>query len=123
MSTNLRGFTKQGAAIGTKMGFPTINIAYNGGDSGVFAGKVLIDGDWHLAAVNIGGRPTIDNKTDLCEAFLLDWTGDIPEGTDVEIELLKKIREVKKFNSREELTTQISKDVEFIKNCYTGKVD
>ncbi len=121
MSIFMKGFVKQGAAIGTKLGFPTINIAYSGEESGVFAGKVLLDGEWHLAAVNIGGRPTVDDKTDLCEAFLLDWDGEIAEGTEVKIELLQKIREVKKFVSLDDLKEQISKDVEFIKNCYTAR--
>jgi riboflavin kinase/FMN adenylyltransferase len=123
MSIVLQGLTQSGSAVGHQLSFPTINISYSGEESGVFAGKVLLDGVWYLAAVNIGGRPTIDDKTDLCEAFLLEWEGKIAEGTKVKIELLQKIREVKKFESKEDLKNQISKDVEFIKNCYTGKVD
>ena len=123
MSIVLQGLTQSGSAVGHQLTFPTINISYSGEESGVFAGKVFLDGVWHFAAVNIGGRPTIDDKTDLCEAFLLDWSGEIAEGTEVKIELLQKIREVKKFDSKEDLKNQISKDVEFIKNCYTGKVD
>lgn len=121
MSIVLQGLTQGGAGVGHKLSFPTINISYSGYESGVFAGKVLLDGEWHLAAVNIGGRPTVDDKTDLCEAFLLDWEGEIAEGTEVKIELLQKIREVKKFDSKEDLKNQISKDVEFIKNCYTAR--
>ena len=121
MSIVLQGLTQGGAGVGHKLSFPTINISYSGDESGVFAGKVLLDGEWHLAAVNIGGRPTIDDKTDLCESFLLDWEGEIAEGTEVKIELLQKIREVKKFDSKEDLKNQISKDVEFIKNCYTAR--
>ena len=121
MSTVIKGLTLKGSAIGRTFGFPTINISYDGNDSGVFAGRLYLDGNWQLAAINIGGRPTIDNVTNLCEAFLLDWDGVVEEGTEVEIKLLKKIREVKKFNSIDELKEQISKDVEFIKSCYTGK--
>ena len=121
MSTVLQGLTQSGSAVGHQLTFPTINISYSGEDSGVFAGKVLINSKWHLAAVNIGGRPTVDDKTDLCEAFLLDWDGEIAEGTEVKIELLQKIREVKKFDSLDDLKEQISKDVEFIKNCYTAR--
>ena len=123
MSTVLQGLTQAGSGVGHQLSFPTINMAYFGEESGVFAGKVLFDGVWYLAAINIGGRPTVDDKTDICEAFILGWEGEIPLGTEIKVELLEKLREVKKFDSLEDLKEQISKDVEFIKNCYTGKVD
>ena len=117
MSIILSGKTLKGSGIGKTLGFPTVNIPYSGGISGVFVGLMEMDGKKYRAAVNVGGRPTVDNKK-LCEAYLLAFSGDVKVGSLVKIELLKKIREVKKFENLEELKTAIAADVEFAKNCY-----
>ena len=121
MSSFIEGVTQKGLGIGHDLGFPTINILYSGKDSGVFAARVFVDGAWRLAAVNLAGRPTVDDRTDLCEAFILDWGGEVDEGVEFKVELLEKIREIKKFKSLTDLKGQISKDVEFIKSCYTAQ--
>ena len=112
------GKTVAGQKIGREIGFPTVNVVYAGETKGVFAGRVFYAGEWHVAAINVGGRPTVDKVQNLCEAFLLNWQGDIPAGSDVEIELVQRIRDIKKFENFDELKAQISKDVEFVKTCY-----
>ncbi|MDP3981561.1 MAG: riboflavin kinase, partial [Chlamydiota bacterium] len=113
----IRGKIKKGNGLGRKMGFPTLNIPYYGDDAGVFVGRVLIDDEWHIAAVHIGPRLTIDDDESICEAFLLDWKGGKIKG-EIQIELGKKIRDTKKFDSMELLKNQITEDVEFVKNWY-----
>jgi len=108
----------EGQKIGRSLGFPTINLGYDGDERGVFVGKVMIGDVWYKAAVNVGGRPTVGDEEVFCEAFLLDFNGDIKKETFVSVELLEKIRAIKKFDNLEALTGQITKDVEFVKNWY-----
>lgn len=114
----IKGKTLVGNKLGKQFGFPTLNIFYIGEEKGVFAGRVLLEGDWRPAAINIGLRPTIDNEANLCESHILNWTKDVPVGTEIEVELKQKIRDTKKFANFEELKSQIAKDVEFVKTCY-----
>lgn len=117
--TIIEGRIIKGKGVGKTLGFPTINIPYNGKKNGVFAGKVLINGDKYNAAINLGARPTFNDGNVLCEAFLLDWDdGEIEPGTVIKVELFRKIRETKKFSNAQELQRQIFKDVEFVKSCY-----
>lgn len=97
----------KGKGLGRRLGFPTLNIPYDGGLSGVFVGKVFLNGEWLLAAVHIG---------EVCEAYLLDWNGKVELGTEIKVELLKKIRDTKKFDTPDFLKEQISKDVECVRN-------
>lgn len=117
--TIIEGKLIKGKGVGKTLGFPTLNIVYNGNESGVFAGKVFIDDCEYIAAINLGGSPTFDDENVLCEAFLLNWTGgEIEYGTTIQVELDKKIRETKRFSNSQELKEQITKDVEFVKSCY-----
>lgn len=113
----IKAKTVAGKKLGRTIGFPTINIPYDGEISGVFVAEVFLadDGNAYRAAVNIGLRPTVDDKK-LCEAYLLDWSGEVLEGTEVRVCLLKKIREIEKFESLDELKVQIAKDVKFARN-------
>lgn len=112
----INGQIEKGRGLGKKLGFPTINIAYNGFESGVFAGQVWINGLLYKAAVHLGPRPTVGDDQPICEAFLLDWQGGDLDGNEVKVVLLKRIRDVEKFDSLEALQLQIVKDVELIKN-------
>ncbi len=116
----IKGQVGEGRKIGRTIGYPTINISYYGEEQGVFAGKVFVERKFVLAAIHLGPRPTFDDKEPVCEAFLLDWEKDILPETMVEVEVYKKIRNIKKFEDLEDLKDQISKDVEFVKNWYNS---
>jgi len=122
MSSIIKGEIVKGNNLGEKLGFPTLNIKYIGENLGVFVGKVKLDNLWHLAVVNIGSRPTIGDEEFLCESHLIDWTGSVSLGDKIELKLLKKIRDTKKFPDLDSLKKQISEDVEFAKTCYTRHV-
>lgn len=116
------GKVVSGRGVGRIMGFPTINIPYEGALFGVFAASVKIGGKKYLAAVNVGGRPTFDEEEVLCEAFLLNAPEDfLVEGDlEVEVRLLRKVRETQKFHDMESLAAAISHDVEEIKSWYNA---
>ena len=120
MSIRFRGVAEKGKGIGKTLGFPTINLAYTGDENGVFVGEIFVDKKWRLAAVHIGNRLSLDEEFS-CEVFVIDWSGEVLPGQEVEVRLFDKIREVKKFPNLEELKKQISKDVEFAKNWYNSR--
>lgn len=125
MLLSLQGKVLKGRGLGGKIGFRTINLAYDGVLSGVFCGRVKIDEKYYSAAVNLGTRPTVDDekgrsakdRPKLCEIHVLDFEG---EPDFVELELFVKIREIQKFVNLELLKEQIAKDVAFVRNWYNN---
>lgn len=118
------GKVQRGRGIGKTIDFPTINIPYFAETRGVFIGKVFLDSNennFQKAAVHIGNRPTFFDEEIVCEAYLIDWRGNIEIGTEVEIEVYDKIRDIKKFENLLSLKKQISEDVEFVRNWYNLK--
>ncbi len=112
----IKGRVEKGRGVGTKLGFPTINVPYDGEESGVYAGQVWVDGLLYKAAIHLGPRPTVGNDKFICEAFLLDWQGGELRDKGVKVVLIERIREVEKFENLDALKIQIVKDVELIKN-------
>lgn len=110
-----------GKALGRTVGMPTANIQVCDEsllpECGVYATRIKIGADAHLAVTNIGLRPTVD--CDQCvtvEAHILDFEGDI-YGEDVELEVCKFLRPVRKFGSLEEVRAQVEKDIEEARKC------
>ena len=106
-----------GDARGRQLGFPTANQQYpedlTAIKFGVYLSRVTIDGKKYKAITNIGVRPTY--KTDIvgCETFIKDFSDDIYE-KNMNTELLKFVREEKKFDSIQQLKQTILKDIELL---------
>lgn len=109
---SIDGKVIHGAQIGRTIGFPTANIKYPEHvvrlSFGVYGCKCL-----NLPAImNWGMKPTVNNTSEpVVEIHIPGFNGDL-YGQNIEVEILKKIRDEKKFKNLEELTTQIKKDVE-----------
>lgn len=108
------GIVETGFKNGTKMGFPTANIAYPLEKllpaDGVYKGKVL----GYDAVVNIGKNPTFEAEKRTVEAHLIGYEGDL-YGREIEVEFISRIRDDKKFKNIEALIAQIEKDIKSIK--------
>jgi riboflavin kinase / FMN adenylyltransferase len=103
----IKGLVIKGKNKGKKLGFPTANLALEAdfeAKSGVYAGRVCFDGKSYKSAIFIG------KEGNILEAHILDFSGDL-YGKEIEVEIGKKIREVKKFNSDKELQEQIREDI------------
>ncbi len=110
-----------GQKQGQRLGFPTANISIDSRfvipKSGVYQGSVLIAGEQttHLAAINIGFRPTIQTNSALTiETHLIDYSDDL-YGKTIKIVFIDRLRDEIKFENTDALKKQISLDIEEIK--------
>lgn len=115
----ISGRVVKGDGIGRKLGFPTANLDAANlilPPNGVYSGCTKLDGQLYRVALNIGLRPTVSSaKPQLrVEAHLLDFNGDI-YGKELEVEIGDKLRGERKFDSPDELSVQIGKDVETVR--------
>lgn len=112
----LREKVVTGNQIGRQIGFPTINFKPEEDlclKKGVYAGFVQIDGERLPAVINYGSRPTVDGKSLMIEAHVIqeDTAISVEEGQYINIYFIKYIRQEVRFSSLQELKTQISKDI------------
>lgn len=109
------GTVVRGVSRGTILGFPTANIEVKDKNklvpkNGVYIVKVSVANKVAYGVMNIGLRPTFaDTLSVVIEAHLFDFNMDV-YGKRIKVELLKRIRDEKKFNNKEELIYQIGKD-------------
>ena len=120
----IEGVVIHGLGNGKKVDMPTANLDIENINKdieyGVYATKVIIDDKSYLGVCNIGNRPTIDNKKTV-EVLIIDFNKDI-YGKNIEIKLLKKLRDIEKFDSLIELKKQVDKDIEKTKEIYGEKL-
>src|SRR5919204_6047086 len=110
----LPGKVVAGAGRGRTLGFPTANVAPDRPAlvaPGVYACTVEVAGQPRRAVVNVGVRPTFDEKTLAVEAYLLDFSGDL-YGQTIRLTFRSRVREERRFSSVDALRAQIAADVE-----------
>lgn len=115
----LLGIVSHGAARGRTLGFPTANLEQLPvlvPAHGVYAAKVVgasksIDTLGIAAAVHIGPNPTFGEHAHKVEAHLIGFHGDL-YGQALELEIHGRVREVQRFASKEELLSQLQRDIE-----------
>ena len=109
-----------GNHLGSGMGFPTVNLPFGQGKVvpkyGVYASRVTVGGKTFRGATNIGVHPTVgENDAPVCETFLLDYDGGDIYGEDAVCTLVRFIREERRFISTAQLTAQVGRDIERIR--------
>jgi riboflavin kinase / FMN adenylyltransferase len=114
----LRGVVIHGDRRGHELGFPTANLDFDYLPAlpalGIYLGRVAVPargvGPGHPALVSVGVRPTFhDDGRVLVEAYLLDWDGDLYDAT-LQVELLDRLREERRFDSVDALVAQMRRD-------------
>lgn len=123
----ISGKIVSGAQRGRTLGFPTANL-----DSiqvlvpsiGVYAARVkdVVAPDGYPAksvpvgtdvALNIGPNPTFGENALKVEAHLLGFHGDLYDSV-LELEILDRVRDVRKFESKESLLAQLANDLTMV---------
>lgn len=114
-----------GAGRGKGLGFPTLNLFLNSGESdsagvidlefGVYAVWVS---DKLPGVMSYGPRPTFHESQPVAEIFLLETpSSSLPTyGDTLVVEAMVRLRSIQEFPSPDALIAQIQKDVEFAKN-------
>ena len=104
-----------GAGRGTGLGYPTANLRtwprllLPG--RGIYAGRAIVDGATHIAAIDVGTNPTFGVEPLHVESYLLDFDGDLV-GKHMDVEFWARLRDEVAFDSPEALSEQIAEDVE-----------
>ncbi|WP_421996941.1 bifunctional riboflavin kinase/FAD synthetase [Reyranella sp.] len=108
----IEGPVELGDQRGRTIGFPTANVGL--GEHlrprfGVYAVRVLRDGQWRAAVANLGRRPTFGKLQENFEVHLFDFAGDL-YGQALRVEMVDFIRPEMKFSGLDQLKAQIEAD-------------
>jgi riboflavin kinase/FMN adenylyltransferase len=101
------GTVVHGKKLGKTIGYPTANLDINHPNklipaNGVYAVQCKVDGQIYGGMMNIGNNPTVPGKDFSIEVNIFDFSADI-YGKVVEIFVIARIRDEKKFGNIEEL--------------------
>ncbi len=110
----LGGNVVHGNQLGRSIGFPTANIEIGTSDKlipnkGVYWIKGLKDMSDVYGMMNIGTKPTVKSDLISVEIHFFDWNKDLYNST-IYVQVLKRLRDEKKFNSIVDLKEQLQKD-------------
>ncbi len=107
----VEGIVIHGRAIGRDLGYPTANIDVDDPhlDGGVYASRVVLNGVEYLAVTNVGTNPTVGGACRHIETHIIGWDGDL-YGERLRIELGRKLRDERRFESLDDLREQIALD-------------
>lgn len=114
---HLTGWVVKGDQIGSTIGFPTANIEIKDNNKlipadGVYAVKAILPQRGGLQVhgmCNIGHRPTVHGTERRIEVNLFEFESDI-YGEKVIVQFYHRIREERRFDSVDDLKTQLHRD-------------
>ena len=111
---SLTGIIVKGNHLGHSIGFPTANIKVLDPHklvpaNGVYAVRVLIHDQEYKGMLNIGVRPTVDGTEKTIEVHIIGFDKDV-YGEELTVLFDSWIRDEQKFDSLNELKTQLQKD-------------
>lgn len=108
----------EGRHIGRRMGFPTANIHLSAEKyplkRAVYAVSAELDKKMYRGIANYGARPTFGDGRVVLEAYFDGYKGDL-YGREITVYFDDFLREIKKFDSAEALSAQLTKDLEKIR--------
>ncbi|WP_417885320.1 bifunctional riboflavin kinase/FAD synthetase [Zunongwangia sp.] len=113
----LRGKVVKGKGLGRQFNYPTANLQLEEPyklvpKNGVYVVKSEIDGEEYYGMMNIGTNPTVGGVERTIETYFFDLDTDL-YGKELQIDILIRIRDEKKFDSVEELKIAMKQDEAF----------
>lgn len=114
----LKGEVVHGKALGRTVGMPTANLRVEGlelPEAGVYATRIKIGEKKYGSVTNVGRRPSVDDEKHITvESFIMDFQKEI-YGEQIELEFIKYLRPIQKFENLEQVSNQVKKDIEHAK--------
>ncbi len=112
---SVSGIVEHGKHLGHTIGIPTVNILPPDNKLlppfGVYSSTVIIDGNEFKGMTNIGRKPTVSSENQVgVETYIYDFDQDV-YGKFIEVRLKSFVRPEMKFDSVEQLKTQIESDL------------
>ncbi|GAA4895477.1 bifunctional riboflavin kinase/FAD synthetase [Flaviramulus aquimarinus] len=112
----LNGLVTKGKGLGRQLNYPTANIDIKEDykiipKQGSYIVSATIKGTLVYGMMNIGMNPTVNGNKQTIEVHFFNFDEDI-YNENIQIELLHRIRDEKKFESVEALKLQLAKDKE-----------
>ncbi len=115
----LTGKVQKGRGLGRTIGFPTANLHIEATyklvpKKGVYVVSSFIDGNTVYGMMNIGHNPTVSNtdttnERERIEVHFFDFKKDL-YNTEIQVDIIERIRDEHKFDSVDALTAQLKKD-------------
>tara|TARA_R110002020_G_scaffold145603_3_gene319336 strand:- start:8495 stop:9418 length:924 start_codon:yes stop_codon:yes gene_type:complete len=110
----LTGTIVRGKGIGKTLGYPTANIQIEEAyklipKNGVYIVKTNFKGITYFGMMNIGTNPTVGGKSQTIETYFFNMDTDL-YGSKMTIQMLKRIRDEKKFTSVDQLIEAMQND-------------
>jgi riboflavin kinase / FMN adenylyltransferase len=113
----ITGIVVRGDGLGSQLGYPTANIQVQDTSKllprgGVYLVDVTLQGEKYTGVMNIGFRPTVSQQVHYSlEVHILACSGKF-YGLRLQVELLDRLRDEIRFDTREQLVAQIAEDIE-----------
>lgn len=105
----------EGKGRGRNLGYPTANLEPHPEKllpgAGVYAGEVMVGGNYYKGIVNVGNKPTFKDMSFGVEVYILGFEKDI-YGEEIKIELVAKLRQIEQFSSSRQLAKRLEEDKE-----------
>lgn len=111
---SFRGRVVRGLQLGRQLGYPTANIGNTESfklipAKGIYAVKIKVKGESFGGMMSIGDNPTVPGKEFSIEVNIFDFSQDI-YGEQVEVLVISRLRDEKKFDSLDELALNLRID-------------
>lgn len=122
----LTGIVVKGKELGRKLNYPTANLYIEEQyklipKNGVYIVKSEIDGTIRFGMMNIGTNPTVNGTQQTIETHFFDASFNLYD-KKIQIQMLKRIRDEKKFDSIEQLKEAMQQDEDFSRDYINSLV-
>ncbi|WP_106793610.1 bifunctional riboflavin kinase/FAD synthetase [Aquimarina sp. Aq78] len=122
----LTGKVVEGKKLGRKLNYPTANLHIKEDyklipKNGVYIVKSFIDSKTYFGMMNIGTNPTVNGTRQTIETHFFDTSFNLYD-KKIQIEMIKRIRDEKKFNSLEQLQDAMQQDEDFSRDFINSLV-
>ncbi len=111
---SLHGRIISGTGRGLELGFPTANLDIDPQQAlpadGIYATRAYINNEAYKSMTNIGKRPTFGGTEHHVEVYILDYHNNL-YGRELKIDIIKRLRSEKQFDTTQQLEKQIAEDV------------